>query len=533
MNGLQALSRALSGLVADAQNGNGRRPLVRDGEWRPGYQTLFSNRLANVSLENVIGGIGNTLSGAGGEADKVATAHWKPSWFTTRHPLDYVYGESWAAEKIVDIPGTDMFLRWRTWDTPAMEPEEEGKEEALKKGQSDGEAMEEGERDAMVREKLWDLVRCGRLYGTGLIVMMTDEDDMDTPLDLNRVREGGLLNLFCTDRFAATAREWEADPYSPNYSYPEHYIITPQYGQGSEFEAHWTRVIRYDGKRMPRESFSYRHTWGNPVLITAMAPIIQDALTSGAVAHMLQEFSIPVIKNPSQAEGIMGGVGGKTIEELALEISMMKSVYRTVHLDTEAEFDRVGIPLASVPEIMDRFHERMAAAADIPVTRLMGRSPAGMNATGESDAENYAKLVAAKQESLRSGLKRLDEVLAKHVGLSEPPDYSWPSVMEISDKDEAEAAKLKAEAWAAVVGAYAADESEMRAALSGDTIFGDLSGPPPEAPDPLEMIEKEAEVKAKHAPPPSSGGPGGGGGGSKGGAGGAKGGGKPAKPAKK
>ena len=514
ITGLQALGRAVTGLV--------REGMVHDGEWRPAAQTLFSNRLANASLENTIGGIGSTLTGAGGQADKVAAAHWKPSWFTTRHPLDYVYGESWSAEKIVDIPGTDMFQRWRTWDAEPAAPREKGKklgepgEEPEEPDESDGEAMEEGERDLLVREKMWDLVRCGRLYGTGLVVMMTDEDDMDTPLDLNRVREGGLLNLFVTDRFAATAREWESDPYSPNYGHPEHYIVTPQYGQGAEFEAHWSRVIRYDGKRMPRESFSYRHTWGNPVLITAMSAVIQDALTAGAVAHMLQEFSIPVIKNPSQAEGLMGGVGGKTMDELALEISMMKSVYRTVHLDTDAEFDRVGISLASVPEIMDRFHERMAAAADIPVTRLMGRSPAGMNATGEGDAENYAKLVAAKQESLFPGLKRLDEVLARHVGLAEPPSFTWPSIMEISDKDEAEAAKLKAEAWAVVVSAYGADEAEMRKALSGDTIFGDLSGPPPETPDPIEMIEAEAKARVPPGGPPGAGG--GAAGGAKGGA---------------
>ena len=31
----------------------------------------------------------------------------------------------------------------------------------------------------------------------------------------------------------------------------------------------------------------------------------------------------------------------------------------------------------------------MAGAAEIPVTKLFGRAPAGMNATGESDLANY------------------------------------------------------------------------------------------------------------------------------------------------
>jgi uncharacterized protein len=35
------------------------------------------------------------------------------------------------------------------------------------------------------------------------------------------------------------------------------------------------------------------------------------------------------------------------------------------------------------------FRKIVSGAADIPVTRLLGQSPAGMNATGTSDMKNY------------------------------------------------------------------------------------------------------------------------------------------------
>jgi len=42
-----------------------------------------------------------------------------------------------------------------------------------------------------------------------------------------------------------------------------------------------------------------------------------------------------------------------------------------------------------IGETYDRFMMDVAGAAETPVTKLFGRSPAGMNATGESDMQNY------------------------------------------------------------------------------------------------------------------------------------------------
>ena len=59
-------------------------------------------------------------------------------------------------------------------------------------------------------------------------------------------------------------------------------------------------------------------------------------------------------------------------------------------VDKNDEFDRVSYNFQGLPDLMDRFAERLAAAADIPATRFMGQAPKGMNATGASDEKNYA-----------------------------------------------------------------------------------------------------------------------------------------------
>ena len=51
-------------------------------------------------------------------------------------------------------------------------------------------------------------------------------------------------------------------------------------------------------------------------------------------------------------------------------------------------------------------------------TRLLGQSPAGLSATGDSDTRNYYDMIAARQElDLRPQLERLDKLILRSAGV--------------------------------------------------------------------------------------------------------------------
>ena len=106
------------------------------------------------------------------------------------------------------------------------------------------------------------------------------------------------------------------------------------------------------------------------------------------------------------------------------------------------------VAFGGLAELMNTMPARVAAARKIPYTRFMGNPPKGMNATGESDQDNYILMMEANREAkMRDVLgMQLDPILARHAGLKEAPEYEWRSLLELSDRDVAEAAKLKAEA---------------------------------------------------------------------------------------
>jgi phage-related protein (TIGR01555 family) len=75
---------------------------------------------------------------------------------------------------------------------------------------------------------------------------------------------------------------------------------------------------------------------------------------------------------------------------------------------------------------MTRFLNAVAAAADVPATRLLGQSAQGLNATGEGDLTNYYNMVSSKQEVfLAPQLRYLDEILTRSVYGSMPEDWTF------------------------------------------------------------------------------------------------------------
>jgi phage-related protein (TIGR01555 family) len=84
----------------------------------------------------------------------------------------------------------------------------------------------------------------------------------------------------------------------------------------------------------------------------------------------------------------------------------------TVLIDSKEKFERITTPMSGLPEMLDRFCNRLAAATKTPVTLLMGQAPAGLNATGKADMQFFADQVRAEQKKkMRRQLTRIIKLL--------------------------------------------------------------------------------------------------------------------------
>ena len=80
-------------------------------------------------------------------------------------------------------------------------------------------------------------------------------------------------------------------------------------------------------------------------------------------------------------------------------IDLARNILNSIAIDVEGEdYDFKSLSMAGVKDVLDSTCNMLSAVTDIPQTILFGRSPAGLNATGDSDMENYYNMVERIQK---------------------------------------------------------------------------------------------------------------------------------------
>lgn len=116
-------------------------------------------------------------------------------------------------------------------------------------------------------------------------------------------------------------------------------------------------------------------------------------------------------------------------------------------------------------EVYDRFMMDVSGACGIPVTKLFGRSPAGMNSTGDADMDNYYDTIEQSQESqLRPVLDKLLPIVCMSAlgAVPDDLDYIFNPVRRPSNDEKQ---SLGSQQTAAVVQAYTAGLVSEKTAL--------------------------------------------------------------------
>lgn len=270
-----------------------------------------------------------------------------------------------------------------------------------------------------VRARLWQALAYERAYGGAGILLGADDGTRDLALPLGEsIRRLTWLNVLGPDELVPV--KWYANPQAPQYGQPETYRIQPRTLPVSgevvgdrQVEVHESRLLLFPGIRVSRQQTLENNGWGDSALVRVQQVLADYHQTWAAAAILLQDFSQAVLKIKGLAELIATNQDDVVIKR-AQAVDMSRSTARAVLIDAEEEFERKQTPMAGLPELLDKFANRLAAAADMPVTLLMGQAPAGLNATGESDIRFFYDRVRALQSTkLRPALERLVGMLLR------------------------------------------------------------------------------------------------------------------------
>ena len=149
-------------------------------------------------------------------------------------------------------------------------------------------------------------------------------------------------------------------------------------------------AFRFDGMRSPLTEGWTSGPWESANGASRLFTKAIDAIARHASAHanagqLLNEASIWVQKVQGFKQGIRGRAipGEATIDELAVEQSMLRSNYRTQFMDAEDEAERIAVAFAGIPDLLDKFQEILAVIAGVPMTRWNEQSASGNERDGQ------------------------------------------------------------------------------------------------------------------------------------------------------
>lgn len=345
-----------------------------------------------------------------------------------RQRLSTAYRTSAVAKSIVDIPADDSCREWREW---------QAEEDQIS-------ALEAEEKRLGVQAKVRDARKRARLYGGAAIFIGTGDSNLELPLNPRSVQRGGLRYLTVLDLWELTAGELSMDPRDPNYGMPKHYELHAV--EASAIRIHPSRLVIFRGAdvldSITRQSMQ---GWGDSELQAAYERITQLDGTMANIASLIFEAKVDVVKIQNFTNDLRSG--GSAYETLMLKrfglAATAKGINGMLMLDGEEEYDQKSASFSTLPELADRFMQMVAAAARIPMTRLFGMSPAGMNATGESDIRTYYDSVRQEQTlDMEPAMAVMDECLVRSALGDRPEDvhFNWRSLWQMSEKERAEVA---------------------------------------------------------------------------------------------
>lgn len=281
--------------------------------------------------------------------------------------------------------------------------------------------------DLGLNDFLWRALCYERAYGgAGILLGVNDLREMAEPLDIESVTRFDWMDVF--EPLELHALTWQNDPSRRNFGYPETYMLHPITTGGSTVTGvtiHASRLLIFPGIRVSRRLLTAQPGWGDAVLTRCRA-VLRDFQTAwDATGILIHDFAQAVLKIKGLAEIISLGKD-KELQNRIKAIQLSRSVARAVVIDADAEeFERKQTPLNGLAELLDKFGTRLAAAADMPQTLLMGTSPGGLNATGESDVRGFYDRVKSKQiQKVKPHIERVVKIIMRVMGIEEPDSWS-------------------------------------------------------------------------------------------------------------
>lgn len=377
-------------------------------------------------------------------------------------------------------------------DTPAEEALKHGFDLNLKSDELNA-FVEDALDDLEWEERAATAIKWTRLYGGALIVMLIDDGrGLEEPVDWEHIRSIDELRVYERSIVQPDYASLYQQDYGgkgvgnrvSKFGQPEYYYVSSIYGS---FKVHESRCLVFRNGVLPEQTSNATYLfWGMPEYVR-IRRALRETVTAHTDSVKLLERSVQAIYSMKGLASLLTTDDGENqvLKRLQL-VDTSRGLLNSIAIDSEGEqYDFKTFQFSGVKDVIDATCNMLSALTNIPQTILFGRSPAGMNATGDSDFESYYNFVEKIQRlMLKRNLRTLLDVVFRagiaSGDVAEEPDYKleFKPLWSLSDTEQAavdqtkaQTALVKAQTAQAYVDMQALDPTEVRRRLASDEEF--------------------------------------------------------------
>lgn len=303
-----------------------------------------------------------------------------------------------------------------------------------------------------------------------------DPKELETPLFLSdkKVPKGSLAALRTVEAM---------------WSYPSLYNSTNPLKKGFYKPTSWfvmgnivhdTRLLLFVSRPVP-DMLKAAYSFGGISLSQLAKPYIDHWIrTRDSVSDIVHSFSVSGFM--TNMEATLGGdaVGADDFFKRVELFNRTRDNRGAMVLDKQSEeFFQFNTPLGGLDALQAQAQEQMSAVSSIPLVKLLGITPSGLNASSDGEIRVFYDYIHSMQESLfRQPLKRvLDLVQLNLFGDIDPDiDFVFEPLYQLSEGELATARKTEAETDSVLIqaGVISQDEARTRIASDPDGAYNSL-----------------------------------------------------------
>jgi uncharacterized protein len=355
-----------------------------------------------------------------------------------------------------------------------------------------------------VRENFYRAALLDTEFGRGQIYLNVDDADeakRQLPLEISPkgIGKAALKSIQCFEPYWST-------PYSWNSQYPERsdfYKPTSWYIMGRK--THSDRILTFIGREVPDLLKPAYNFSGISMIQLGEMAVNMWLRTRKAVNDLINNFSIPVLETDLAATLEEGAPEGSGLLPRLQAFTAVRNnqMVAAINKDTET-LTFAEATLSSLDKLQAQSQEHMAAVWGIPLVKLTGITPSGLNASSEGEITVWYDRVGAMQTRLlQPNLQILLNAIQCSLfgAIDDDLVIHWVTLDEPTEKELSEIRKSDADMDVGYINAGVVSPDEARARLQSDPDSGytNLTGPAPEPePDPEPTTDPDNDAQREH-----------------------------------